>query len=549
MKSVSSRYQYYRRIKDRISSQLIRLAATSVILALTSLFIFLLWETLPLFRSATLQPTPVSQTELVFTPAPQANSAAPPRPAQYQTRDAIWLHGQASVIISDPVQGISQWFVDSTQASEPTLRLARHLDSSHADTRLLALPGSKRFIRYDSSGKIQLYHATSNRHLASYQSSQVPLAKVEASESGDTLRLTSAAGQQQILKIHNPHPEFSWAVLWQPWLYEGHQQPDYIWQTTANTDQFEAKYSFVPLSIGTLKAALYALLFAIPLAVLAAIYTACFLGETARAWIKPTVELAEAFPTVVLGFIAGLWLAPLMEQHLALFLSLLLLTPVILLLCYLLIQGLGWQHQTQVTHWTGLPGILLLLLLALGLAAYLGLTLERYVMGGDLIHWLAQRGIDYQQRNGLVIGLMMGIAIMPVIFSLTEDALTSVPESLRQGAMALGASPWQAVARVILPTAASGIFAAVMIGLGRALGETMILLMASGNSPVSDFSLFEGMRTLAANLAIETPEAMQGSTHYRILILSALLLFLLTFFMNTLAAVVRENLYRHYRRY
>lgn len=193
--------------------------------------------------------------------------------------------------------------------------------------------------------------------------------------------------------------------------------------------------------------------------------------------------------------------------------------------------------------------MLMLLLVTLLISGGLGQQIEALFFQGDLVEWLNQQGIDYRQRNGLVIGLVMGFAIMPVIFSLAEDALISVPESLRQGAMALGASPWQAVVKVMLPTAAAGIFAAIMIGFGRALGETMILLMASGNSPVSDFSLFEGMRSLAANLAIEAPEAMQGSTHYRVLILSATLLFMLTFLMNTLAALVRENLYRRYRRY
>ncbi len=464
------------------------------------------------------------------------------------SKNSIWLYGDRSII--DPAESsLTQWLIASTHSTESSLIPARRFNHPHiGDHKLLALPGSKFFISFDQTGLITLYQGTTGRVLASMQSHIYPLQEVEVSVLGDLLKLTGESGQAQWLRVDAPHGEFSWSSLWRPWLYEGHQQPDFIWQTTANTDKFEPKFSFVPLSIGTFKAAFYALVFAIPLAILAAIYTACFLPESTRAWIKPAVELAEAFPTVVLGFIAGMLLAPLIEVHLALVLSLLILTPLLLMLFYTLLHSLFMHFKGQPLT-SSLLLMLILLLFTLLISSWLGLQIEVFLFQSDLVEWLNQRGIDYRQRNGLVIGLVMGFAIMPVIFSLAEDALISVPESLRQGAMALGASPWQAVVKVMLPTAAAGIFAAVMIGFGRALGETMILLMASGNSPVSDFSLFEGMRSLAANLAIEAPEAMQGSTHYRVLILSATLLFILTFFMNTLAALVRENLYRRYRRY
>ncbi|QEW08269.1 ABC transporter permease subunit [Nitrincola iocasae] len=546
---LSPGYQRYRRIKDRLIRQLIRLAATSVILALASLFLFLFWETLPLFGSADMREESDTQQTVKFVPSSDFQPSPPIPSGSNLSAHAIWLYGQASVILVDSQGQISQWLINPLQPESSEMILAKQFPIQRTDTRLLALPGSKGFISYDPSGLIRLYHATSGNMLAEYQSQLLPLEQIHVSENGGHIQLQNTIGQQQTLQLHNPHPDFSWSLLWKPWLYEGHQQADYIWQTSANTDRFEAKYSFVPLSIGTLKAAVYAMMFAMPLAILAAIYTACFLSERTRAWVKPAVELAEAFPTVVLGFIAGLWLAPLLEQHLATALSLLLLTPLLLILIHALLYSTGLLKESQTTQWSGLPRILILLLVALLLAWQLGHWLELWLFKGNMIEWMTTQGIDYQQRNGLVVGLMMGLAIMPVIFSLTEDALISVPDSLRQGAMALGASPWQAVIRVVVPTAAAGIFAAIMIGTGRALGETMILLMASGNSPVSDFSLFEGMRSLAANLSIETPEAMQSSTHYRVLILSATLLFLSTFIMNTLAAVVRENLYRHYRHF
>jgi phosphate transport system permease protein len=114
------------------------------------------------------------------------------------------------------------------------------------------------------------------------------------------------------------------------------------------------------------------------------------------------------------------------------------------------------------------------------------------------------------------------------------------------GSLALGATPWQTLIGVVLPTASPGIFSAVMIGLGRAIGETMIVLMATGNTPVTDFSLFQGMRTFSANIAVEMPESEVGSTHFRLLFLAGLVLFLFTFFFNTMAEVIRNRLRKKY---
>jgi phosphate transport system permease protein len=140
----------------------------------------------------------------------------------------------------------------------------------------------------------------------------------------------------------------------------------------------------------------------------------------------------------------------------------------------------------------------------------------------------------------------MGFAVIPIIFTLSEDALSSVPRSLTSASLACGASPWQTAWRVVLPTASPGIFSAVMVGLGRAIGETMIVLMATGNTPVLDWSPFNGMRTLAANIAVEIPEAPHHGSLYRVLFLAAFLLFLLTFALNTLAELVRQRLRKKY---
>ena len=125
-------------------------------------------------------------------------------------------------------------------------------------------------------------------------------------------------------------------------------------------------------------------------------------------------------------------------------------------------------------------------ILFLGVTASLwtGPRLERLLLGGSLPHWLQQHlGLAYDQRNSIIIAIGLGFAVIPIIFSLAEDALSNVPHSMTAASMALGASRWQTLRRVVLPSASPGIFAAVMIGFGRAVGETMIVLMAAGNAP------------------------------------------------------------------
>ncbi len=135
----------------------------------------------------------------------------------------------------------------------------------------------------------------------------------------------------------------------------------------------------------------------------------------------------------------------------------------------------------------------------------------------------------FDQRNCLVVGFAMGFAVIPIIFTISEDALSNVPQRLISASLALGATRWQTAMRVVLPTASPGIFSAIMIGFGRAVGETMIVLMATGNTPVLDWNIFTGMRTLSANIAVEIPEAPYGGTLYRVLFLAGLLLFAATF--------------------
>ncbi|MBI1367187.1 MAG: ABC transporter permease subunit [Planctomycetes bacterium] len=162
---------------------------------------------------------------------------------------------------------------------------------------------------------------------------------------------------------------------------------------------------------------------------------------------------------------------------------------------------------------------------------------------GPLMIWgINLSPIDtYVQRNALIVGFVMGFAIIPLIYTIADDALSAVPDHLRSASLGAGATPWQTAMRVIVPTAMSGLFSALMIGLGRAVGETMIVLMAAGNTAILDMNIFAGFRTLTANIAVELPEAPKDGTHYRTLFLAALVLFAMTFLVNTVAETVRQR--------
>ena len=168
--------------------------------------------------------------------------------------------------------------------------------------------------------------------------------------------------------------------------------------------------------------------------------------------------------------------------------------------------------------------------------------IEQALLGMPLRTWAASTfDVTVEQRNAVVVGLAMGFAVTPLIFTLAEDAFRNVPKELSDASLALGATPWQTAVRVIVPPALPGVVSAIMLGLGRAVGETMIVLMATGNTPITEWNPLQGFRALSANLAVELPEAAHGGSLYRTLFLSALLLFAMTFVVNTIAEVIRAR--------
>ncbi len=370
---------------------------------------------------------------------------------------------------------------------------------------------------------------------------------------GESFWIASETGDARRFEIKDHHPDAGVQAFFGKVWYEGGAGPVYQWQSTGGSDDFEAKLSLMPLIFGSLKGTAYALLFAIPVALLAAVFSAAFLPADVKRIVKPTMEIMSSLPSVVLGFLAGLWLAPILSDRVPSVMMLVILVPFSALLTGYLWCRLPLAFRNRFEGGNEWMIVIPFLALAAAIGWLSGPVVEKiffvYTEPGtgkkiaDFSLWWPQAtGTSFQQRNSLVLGFIMGFAVIPVIFTIAEDALSNVPKNLTAAASALGANRWQVVWTVMLPVASSGIFSALMIGFGRAVGETMIMVMATGNTPLTEWNLFSGMRTLSANLAVELPEAPVGSTHYRTLFLGAIVLFAMTFVMNTIAEILRQRL-------
>lgn len=460
------------------------------------------------------------------------------------------VFGDVSLIVGDVKGNITTWF--KVRDAENGWKLTRIHDLSghaHPIQTVSATRHDKSVISLAEDG-LQISHMTSERLLVTI----APADKIRnyaLTMRGDGVIALTGNGQLVSWKLDIPHPEVSLKTLFGKVWYEGYPEPTYAWQSSAGTDDYEPKLSLTPLIYGTLKGTFYAMLFALPLAIFGAIYTSQFARPRFKGIVKPAVEVMAAIPTVIIGFLAALWLAPLIERSLgSMFLSLIMIPAALMVSIALWQAARKIEPLKQIERGYEFLAIAPVLIMAVAVAIALGSGLENWLFDGDLKQWLfTETGTRYDPRNCIIIAFAMGFAVIPIIFTISEDALSNVPASLKAASLALGASRWQTVWRVILPSASPGIFAGTMIGFGRAVGETMIVLMATGNTAIMDLSIFNGMRPLSANIAVEIPEAPVDGSLYRTLFLSAVILFVLTFIVNTVAEIVRQRLRAKYGRF
>lgn len=458
-----------------------------------------------------------------------------------------FLVGGSSIVVGTASGEVTSWFrAASPDGTEALVRAHTYEPQGSAVVAFTASPRERSFAAAGADGSLILRHQTSEQTLARLSAGGV-VERLVMTPKADGLVILRP-GAYATFDLSNPHPEVSWRALFGKVWYEGYAGPEYVWQSTGGTDDFEPKLSLIPLVFGTIKGTVYAMLFAIPIAVLAALYTSQFVHSSIKAKVKPAVEIMAALPSVVIGFLAGLYLAAVVEKHLVAVWLMMVLLPAFGTAGVFVWRAVPAPLRQRLRPGSELLIILPMLLLAGWVSVALGPSLELAWFGGDARVWLHDMwGLTYDQRNCLVVGIAMGFAVIPIIFTISEDAFTSVPSSLTAASLALGASRWQTALRVVLPTASPGVFSAVMVGFGRAVGETMIVLMATGNTPLMEWSIFNGIRTLSANIAVEIPEAPYGGTLYRTLFLAAAMLFVMTFLINTVAELIRQRLRERYK--
>lgn len=262
-----------------------------------------------------------------------------------------------------------------------------------------------------------------------------------------SIEVRHEAGLVRLLLPHSPEPG---------------EPKEFSWQPISELP----KYSLLPLFTGTLKVTFVALVFAIPLALGSALFTAEFAPDWLKEIVKPTVEILAGIPSVVLGFFALMVMASFLQNV------------------------LGFTYRL----------------------------------------------------NAINAGIALGLAVIPIIYTVAEDALSAVPRSYREASIAMGASSWQTASRIVFPAALPGILAACILGFGRAIGETMIVLMSSGNAAVLSLALELPVRSLSATIAAELGEVVVGSPHYHVLFFIGVSLFLFTFVLNFFAHWFVEKL-------
>ena len=419
------------------------------------------------------------------------------------------------------------------------------------------LPTGEEF-QFSGSGRNKSFLVSSDKLIRMYNftteemrwehTTESTIKAITISAKYDNIFLLDGDGKLHQFSLDDPHPESSWKTFFGKIHYEGAPEATYKWESTGGTDEAEMKLSMLPLIYGTMKATFYAMLFAMPLALLAALYTSQFLYPDLKKIVKPLMEIMASLPSVIIGFFGAIWLAPRLENTFPSVIMVFITVPLITLLFGTIQSKLKIGSTAKSREGHEFMWLIPVLIISAVVGWKLGPVFESVFFDGSFKAWWNNEAhLNYESKNAVVVGFSMGFAVIPIIFTIAEDALSNVPKNLTSASLALGASRWQTAIKVVLPTASAGIFSACMIGLGRAVGETMIVLFCCGGTPIMESNPFSGMRTLAVNLATELPEAPKDGTLFRALFMGALLLFLMTFVINTIAELMRQHLRNKYK--